>query len=281
MPDSLSPEATIRRGKSAGQSGVGDVIVSTAGNTKGSTVTRVLDILEAVAVSPRPLTPTELSESLNIPKASIHRLCSTLESEGYLQTRLSGRGLLPGHRFQKVALGAMASSAHRAEQHAILVGLSRRIGETCNISVPDGSEMIYFDRAETHWPVRVQLKVGSRVPAHCTAAGKMFLSSLASARRQRILSNITLDGYTENTLTDVTALEQELESTRLRGYSTDNQEYIDGMVALAVAVTDQNDRLFATLSFHAPTMRIPFESLKDYLPEVQSAGLQLSELLNV
>ncbi|MBX2883761.1 MAG: IclR family transcriptional regulator [Granulosicoccus sp.] len=251
-----------------------------AGNSKGSAITRVLDILESVADSERPLTPTELSDRLGIPKASIHRLCATLESHGYLQARMSGRGLLPGNRFHRVALGVMASSPFRAQRHAILEGLSVEIGETCNISVPDGSEMIYFDRAETHWPVRVQLQIGSRVPAHATASGKMYLSSLPPAKRQRILRNSALNRHTENTIVDLQALESELDTIAARGYATDHEEYIDGMVALAVAVKDAQDRLFATLSFHAPVMRIPADSLPSYLPQVRAAGKQLSELLD-
>lgn len=249
-------------------------------HSKGSAITRVLDILEAVAGSTRPLTPTELSDTLGIPKASIHRLCATLETQGYLQARISGRGLLPGHRFHQVALGVMASSPYRAQRHAILTGLSVEIGETCNISVPDGSEMIYFDRAETHWPVRIQLQIGSRVPAHATAGGKMYLSSLPPSKRQRILSNSALVRHTKNTLSDLQALEHEMAITAERGYATDNEEYIDGMVALAVAVKDDQERLFATLSFHAPTMRVPFDSIQSYLPKVRAAGKQLSELLN-
>lgn len=252
----------------------------TASHTKGSAITRVLDILEAVASSERPLTPTELSDVLDIPKASIHRLCATLEEQGYLQARMNGRGLLPGYRFHQVALGVLASSPYRAQRHAILTGLSVEIGETCNISVPDGSEMIYFDRAETHWPVRIQLQIGSRVPVHATASGKMFLSSLPPAKRQRILSNTVLTRHTGNTITDLQVLENELGEIAERGYATDNEEYIDGMVALAVGVKDKQDRLYATLSFHAPTMRIPFDALQSYLPKVRASGKQLSELLD-
>jgi len=128
---------------------------------KGSTVNRVLDILDMVASSERPLSPTELAVQLNIPKASLHRLVGALEEQGYLQTRMNQRGLQPGHRLMQ------------AQRRAILGALSEEIGETCNIAVPDGAEMIYFDRAETHWPVRVQLQIGSRVPVFATAGGKM------------------------------------------------------------------------------------------------------------
>lgn len=248
--------------------------------TKGSTVTRVLDILEAVAAADRPLTPTDLSDQLAIPKASVHRLCTSLEEHGFLQTRISGRGLQAGTRLHAMSLGILASAPIQAQRRAILKTLSEDIGETCNISVPDGSEMIYFDRAETHWPVRVNLQIGSRVPACATAGGKMYLSSLDVVRRERVIKNTRLRRYTANTLVSQSALLEELILTAERGYATDNEEYIDGMVALAVPVRDSAGRLYATLSFHAPCMRVPFTAVLDFLAPIQAASRELTELLD-
>ena len=256
-----------------------DQAASGNSSQKGSAITRVLDILELIATSGRPVTAAELSDHLAIPKATIHRLCATLEKQGLLQSKMNGRGMLPGHRFHTIAVGVLASSPFRAQRHAILSKLSLEIGETCNISIPDGSEMIYFDRAETHWPVRVQLQVGSRVPAHTTASGKMYLSTLPAAKRQRILANSEIKQHTPNTVRDLSVLEKELELTRKRGFAVDNEEYIEGMVALAIAVTDHQKRLYATLSFHAPVMRVPFDTLESYLPLLRSAAEQLRELL--
>lgn len=246
---------------------------------KGSTINRVLDILEAVARSERPLSPTDLAVQLDIPKASLHRLVSALEEQGYLQTRMNKRGLQPGHRLHRVALGVLASSPMQAQRQAILGTLSEEIGETCNIAVPDGSEMIYFDRAETHWPVRVQLQIGSRVPVCATAGGKMFLSSLPRAKRESLISHIKLVPFTANTILDQELLHEELDTTAARGYALDNEEYIDGMVALAVPITDEDNRLYATLSFHAPCMRIPFAAVTDFLPQIRKATDKLSTLL--
>jgi len=246
---------------------------------KGSTVNRVLDILDAVAGADRPLNPTEISERLGIPKASVHRLCTALEEHGYLQTRLGGRGLHAGVRLYGLALGVLATSPFQARRRAILKTLSEDIGETCNIAVPDGAEMIYFDRAETHWPVRVNLQIGSRVPACATAGGKMYLSSLSKSRLAGVLGNTRLKRYTANTLVSQSALSKELQLTAERGFALDNEEYIEGMVAMAVPVNDQRDRLCATLSFHAPCMRLPFSAVSDYLPQLRAASEQLSALL--
>ncbi len=246
---------------------------------KGSTVSRVLDILTTVTAAEQPVTATELSESLNIPKASAHRLCATLEDAGFLKSRLNARGLVAGPQLQQMAFDVLSRGDLNADHRAILQRLSSMLGETCNLAVPHGTEMIYYDRVETHWPVRVQLQVGSRVPLHATASGKMYMSSLTPARREQWVDSLELIPCTANTLTDRDALLTELLEIEKNGYSTDKEEYIDGMVALAVPVTDANGRLYATLSFQAPVMRIPIESLTDFLPAVKAASADLSNII--
>ncbi|MEM7393083.1 MAG: IclR family transcriptional regulator C-terminal domain-containing protein, partial [Verrucomicrobiota bacterium] len=86
-------------------------------------------------------------------------------------------------------------------------------------------------------------------------AGKMYLSSLRPEKLGRLLEGMTFDRKTAKTLTDADHLRRELEATRARGYSTDNEEFIDGMAAIAVAIHDDKDRLLTTLSLHAPVQR--------------------------
>lgn len=276
---SIASEAQLLNQQSASsseESAKGSSTDSISGSpAKGSAVTRVLDILDAVATADRPVTPSELCEQLGIPKATVHRLCTSLEDRGLLESRMNGRGLLPGQALHRLALGVLASSAFRAQRHAVLTALSENIGETCNIAIPDGSSMTYFDRVETHWPVRVQLPVGCQVPVHCTAAGKMYLSSLSGAKQRRILESLPLDQRTPNTVVDPEKLLVELAETAERGFSKDNEEYIEGMVALAVPLTEESGRIYATLSFHAPCMRIGFTDTEDYLPALQSAAHEL------
>ncbi|WP_169727388.1 IclR family transcriptional regulator [Granulosicoccus antarcticus] len=247
---------------------------------KGSTVTRVLDILDAVADSEHPLSPTDIAAQLSIPKASVHRLCAALEEHGYVTTRLNGRGLQAGHRLNRLALNVLSGAPLQAQRQAILSALSREIGETCNIAVPDGAEMIYFDRAQTHWPVQVNLKIGTRVPMYATAGGKMYLSTLSDARRDRIILNTHMERLTPNTLLSHDDLKEDLIATRERGYSLDNEEYIEGVVAMAMPIKNHQGRLYATLSFHAPCMRLPISAVSDFLPQLRAASEQLSALLD-
>ncbi|MEP4195192.1 MAG: IclR family transcriptional regulator C-terminal domain-containing protein [Aliishimia sp.] len=138
--------------------------------------------------------------------------------------------------------------------------------------------MIYLDRVETHWPLRIQLPTGTRVPFHCTASGKMYLSSLRYEKLDRLLGTLNLEGLTDRTITDPEALKVELEATRKRGYSTDDGEFMDGMSAMAVAVCDDQNRLLTTLSIHAPTQRSTLEVVMKYYPSLRKAADQLEEI---
>jgi DNA-binding IclR family transcriptional regulator len=115
---------------------------------RGSTIQRVLDILDTVAASPKPISATEINEVLNLPKATAHRLCSELEARGYLLKKINGKSYVPGNRLHDVAVGVLANSRLRATRHAILTSLSEKVGETCNIAYADGLYMAYSDRVE-------------------------------------------------------------------------------------------------------------------------------------
>jgi IclR family acetate operon transcriptional repressor len=73
---------------------------------------------------------------------------------------------MPGSRLRQIVLGVMSNENFRTHRHAILRQLSEEVGETCNISIPDGSQIRYLDRIETHWPLRMKFMIGTRVPLH-------------------------------------------------------------------------------------------------------------------
>ncbi len=247
--------------------------------SKGSSIRRSLAILERVAAAGRPLTPTELNADLRLPKPTIHRLCKMLQNEGYLQRSIDQRGLTAGPKLRDMALNVIAGAGgRRTALHAILEQLAETVGETCNINVPDGTAMRYIDRVEARWPLRLQLPVGTRVPLHCTASGKMFLSDLPPARRRQIIGNLALEPHTPNTISDPDTLEAVLEKVRASGFGDDDEEFLEGMVAVAVPVRDDKGRLIATLAMHGPTQRLTLEAAKAQLPALRRAADKLSRL---
>ena len=239
---------------------------------------RLLLLLEELARVGTPITPTAANEVLGLPKPTIHRLFHTLEEEGFLQRDIDGRSYAPGARLRRFAGSVLSTSRIRMARQTVLSALAEDVGETCNIAMPERHVMVYLDRVETKWPLRIQLPVGTEVPFHCTASGKMYLSSLKPRLFEKYLKIVTLDAHTSQTLTDPAALTAEIEAIRARGYSTDNEEFMESMVAVAVPLLDNQNRLMSTLSIHAPTQRVSLDDLKKHLPRLMEAADDLAEL---
>lgn len=240
---------------------------------------RLLLLLEEIARVGVPTTPTAANEILGLPKPTVHRLFHTLEEEGFLQRDIDGRSYAPGARLRKLSVNVLSSSRVRMVRLTILNALAEEIGETCNIAAPERHSMIYLDRVETKWPLRIQLPVGTTVPFHCTASGKMYLSTLLPKHLDRYLETISLDAHTDRTIVDPETLREELMAIRERNYSTDDQEFMEGMVAIAVPILDDQGRLMSTLSVHVPELRVSLDDLKSYLPRLHHASQQLSALV--
>ena len=239
---------------------------------------RLLLVVEEIAKAGTPLKPMQLSAALGLPKPTIHRLLQTAEAEGFLQRDLDGRSYGPGPRLRQIAVHTMSSERLRTGRLAILKSVAEEIGETCNLATPDREGMTYLDRVETKWPLRIQLPIGTQVPFHCTASGKMYLSTLRESTLDAVLNSRPLKSLTERTIVSHDRLRQELADTRKRGYSQDDEEFMLGMTAIAVPVNDSTGRLMATLSVHAPEQRHSVADLARFLPDLKSAAEKLSEL---
>ena len=239
---------------------------------------RLLLVVEEIAKAGTPVKPMQLSATLGLPKPTIHRLMQTAEAEGFLQRDLDGRSYGPGPRLRQIAVHTMSSERLRTGRLAILKAIAEEVGETCNLATPDREGMTYLDRVETKWPLRIQLPIGTQVPFHCTASGKMYLSTLRDSTLDAVLKSRPLEGLTEKTITSTDDLRQELIETRKRGYSQDDQEFMLGMTAIAVPVIDTTGRLMATLSVHAPDQRHSVMDLVQFLPDLKVAAEKLSEL---
>ncbi|ARC37343.1 IclR family transcriptional regulator [Paracoccus yeei] len=242
---------------------------------------RNLQILEVLASEGRPLTATEINASLNLPVPTIHRLVGNLEAEGFLTRHIDGRSYQPGPKLRQMMQGVIRFWHQDLPQRDVLIRLNQRLGETCNLSIPDGDAMLYIDRVETHWPLRIQLRVGSRVPLHATAGGKMCLSLIDQDKLDRYLKRAELQGYTTQTMTDRHQLHEELRRIRQQGYATDSEEWVPGMIAVAVPVLGSSGQLIATVSFHAPVQRLTLAEGLKYLPDLQAAAEELTRLMGV
>lgn len=229
---------------------------------------RACFILEAITGNPDGLTPTEVSRTLGLPKQTVHRVCRSLVEQGFLTRDPVSRALTPGARLRVLATGVLQSSQLHILRHQILARVAHETGETVNYVMPQADGMSYVDRVETDWAFRVQLPIGSNVPFHCTASGKVWLASLGEAERRRVIKKLDLARYTGATICEPDALVNEVDDVARLGYSIDNQEFMDGMFAVSVPVHNSQGRYTASLAVHGPTVRLDIgkkDSVKDVL----------------
>lgn len=244
-----------------------------------STLVRAISLLEEIATAEYSLSAADLDKRLDIPKPTIHRLLKQLEEQQLVARDLDGRHLLPGPKLHRMAIGTLANESLKAPRRMLLERLAREVGETCNLTLLDGHELLYYDRVETNWPVRIQLAPGSRLPLHCTSSGKLFLALMPPHRRRALLSSMTLEAHTPYTLTSVSALEEKLAQIARDQLSTDNEEFIQGMVAIAVPIYDRVGHIQATLAIHAPRLRHSIDSLLEWAPMMRQVAAELEETL--
>lgn len=249
------------------------------GSDQDSAGLRMLRILGLVARSTRPVSVADIAEALLLPRPTAHRLCGRLEDLGFLAHEPGTRNLAAGPQLFSLGLAALLNDDRRGARRAVLATLVDRVGETCNLTVLSGDEVLYLDRVESHWPLRLHLEPGSRVPLHCTASGKLLLAHAPASRRRRLLDTLDLKAMTPNTFTSADSLSGELDAIRERGHSIDAEEFLLGMNAIAVPVKDSKGRAVAAIACHAPAARMSVDAAIAHRPVLDAAAARMSTTL--
>ena len=239
---------------------------------------RLFALLEVIAGKDRPFTLQALAEETGLPKPTIHRMLAQLESAGILQRDGNGRHYSTGQRLLRLAETLLLNSTTQGARHAVLRQLVDEVGESCNLTAFSGGEVLYLDRGETAAPLRFYLHPGSRVPVHCSATGKLFLSQMPPAQRRRLLEAVPLEKFTANTLTDTEAVEREIETVRTQGYAFDNEEFLPGLLCLGVLVPTPGGRSNMGIAVQAPMMRFSTERALSFLPTLRKAALAIARI---
>lgn len=239
---------------------------------------RVIALLELIAGEDRPVTLPGLVAQTGLPKPTLHRMVQSLETAGLLVRDGDGRHYLTGARLHRLAENLLFNSTYGGGRHAILRRLVEELGESCNITALSRDEVIYLDRVETPEPLRFYLRPGSRVPVHCSASGKVFLAQMTPAQRGRLLDHAGLGGYTHGTITDQAALEAELDRVARDGFAVDDEEFLPGLVCVAVLVPSAHGRSNMAVAVQAPVMRLTVDRAPEVLPALRQAASALAQL---
>jgi DNA-binding IclR family transcriptional regulator len=243
-----------------------------------STVTNAARLLKAFRSREATLGVSELARRLDLGKSAVHRLLVTLAAEGLIeQDPRSG-----GYRLGVVMIELGEAVKVHIDLHAaagpVLAHLRDETGETCQVGVLDGLDVVYVDRLESAYSLRLFTETGRRVPAHCTSSGKVLLAHLPEAELQARTAG-PFPRLTPHTIVDAAALRHELATVRARGWAEAVDEREIGIVSIAAPVRDRYGEVVAALSVGAPTARFGTTVRRRHAAALLEAGEAISRRL--
>jgi len=237
---------------------------------------RLLEVIEAFCESPD-TNISAISNQLDIPLPTVYRNIDNLLEAGFLAKDPADR-ISAGPRLRRLLYNSLARESSLAERRSLLQKLSDSIEETVSISVPRGHGLYYFDRVESHWPMRLTLNPGDKLPMISSASGKLYLSTLPNETALRIFKNEKKNQTARLAIKRESEFIKELDKIRDNEFALDNEEFFDGMVGAAVPIKSLDGRYSAFLSTHGLVARKSIEATRSEISALQECADQLTAL---
>ena len=231
-------------------------------------VERALDVLMCFTSQTPELTMTQISEMVGINKSTIHRLLATLEGKRFVERDPVTGVYRPGIRLLQMAFLTLEHNDLRRLATPFLHTLCDQHRENVNLSVLDDADVIYLTVIESPQRVKLAAAPGQRLPAFCTASGKAILAFLPEENVRHLLEH-GMPRYTKNTITSLDAFFEDMRQTRQRGYAISEQEFEEGINALAAPICNQP---IASVSIAGPAYRLTRERMIEIGPSLVSVA---------
>jgi DNA-binding IclR family transcriptional regulator len=237
-------------------------------------IDRLSDLLDALARYQGPVSLKILSAETGLHSSTAFRILNSLVDNGFVMRDSNGKYLL-GNKLLRLGSRVQAKSDIREIAHPIMEQLRDITGESVNLTVREGDEVVYIDKVTPNRMMHVQQLIGSRAPLHVTAVGKMMLALGGDQECKSYAERTNLPAYTRNTVNTLAKLIGEAVTLRQQGFAWDNEEAEIGVGCIGVIIKDANNEIVAGLSVSAPMDRRKDE----WVNELISAGQQISEQL--
>lgn len=224
-----------------------------------------LAVLRAFNAQRRTMTLADVAAATDITKSSAQRMIYTLEQLGYVRKHLQTRRYQLTPRVMQIGFNYIAADALIEMATPFLSELARITGETCNLTEPDGTEMVYVARFVSTKFVPIHMPIGSRIPMYCTASGRAFLSALPEDEARQLLQQSERIEHTEHTRTDVDEIMGLLRNARRQGYATNREELYLGDMNIAAPILGAQGLPVGSAHVVAPTSRWTLAELEQRL----------------
>jgi IclR family transcriptional regulator, pca regulon regulatory protein len=257
-------------------------MVSTEGSTGTSqSLERGLAILSSFHSDRALIGVSELSRELRLSRSTAHRYVATLAKLGYLQQDPDSKRYRLGPKVLDLGFSAINSMDVREISAPYLRQLSDETGFTVNLAILDGTDVVYIERCRTAGPgqreIDLNLHVGSRLPAYCTAMGKAILAFVAEERLEEIIPRIEFVPRGPNTLTSASAFRAELERIRASGIAVNDEELAYGLRSIAAPIHSHAGEVVAALNLAVHRTMVSMDELiARYGPPVAQTARDIS-----
>ena len=239
---------------------------------------KTLDILEALKGDESGIGLAGISRSVGMPKPTVYRILTTLETRGYVDRRADGTYRMSEKLFTLQRDKSIEENLRLVAQ-PVMESLSKACRETVNLGTLDGGEVVVIATVESSQSIRMASKVGNRRCMHTTGLGKMLLSGLEEREIRRLAQLRGLPRLTGKSITTSAALLNEIRTVRRQGYAIDNQENeLDGR-CIAGPIFGQNEDLIAALSVSGPAFRMDLQRLRSFRSVLQESCSAISQRL--
>ncbi|CAN7696058.1 HTH-type transcriptional regulator BhcR [Pararhizobium sp. LjRoot238] len=232
---------------------------------------RSLKLLDLVA-SADGAALTELADQSGMAPSTVHRLLTALAGHGMVTRDAETGAWTIGLKAFEIGNAFLRFRKLGTISRPFLKQLMERSGETANIGIEDGGDVVFISQVESHAPMRAFFRPGRRGPIHASGIGKAILSTWPDAEIERLLSTRSLPRFTENTRDTLSKLLADLEVTRTRGWSIDDEEHTLGMRCLAAPIFNEYGEAIAGISVSGPAVRLPDGTLAELGPVVRAAA---------
>jgi IclR family pca regulon transcriptional regulator len=225
----------------------------------------------------------DIADELGMSRSTTHRYVITLLALGYLEQGASRKYRL-GLRVTDLGMSALNSTGLGEHAHPYIEELRQRTGYTVSLAVLDGPEILYVDQARSfrrrQASVGADVRTGSRLPAYCTAMGKLLLANLPEADQKELIAQLKLAKAGPNTITSKKALREELDGVLAANFAVDDEELAKGLYAIAAPVRNEARQLVAAVEIAVPSSTITLDELVDALgPHLVSTADRISARL--
>jgi IclR family KDG regulon transcriptional repressor len=221
-------------------------------------VERALQIMVCFDEEHQELTLSEISHLVDLHKATTHRIVTTLVNFGFLERADDGQRYRLGLRLAGLGFNVIRRMDLRREALPYMNQIVMKWEEACDLSIYDNEHVFYIEVLRGNYALSIAAAVGQRLPAYCTASGKLFLAHLPESETEKIVAH-PLKSYTRNTITSPSVLRAHFEKIRQRGYSTDDEEFEVGIRAIAAPIFNQEGKIVAALGMPSPSSRMTLD----------------------